>query len=233
MFERLRLGICKSAKLGHNVKIYPGAKIGRCVKIGNNCIIYGNAVIGDSVKIGDDVIIGKLTGKPTTCCTPSCGMSATVIKHGSTISARATIYAGTVIGNDCFVGDMASVREGCEVDEGTIIGRSVTVEMCTKIGKYCRIETTAHITALAKIGDNVFIGPGVVTTNDNNMGVGPIRLEGPTIYDNVRIGANATILPGKFIGDSAVVGAGSVVTKDVPSNKLVMGVPARIIRDVQ
>lgn len=93
-----------------------------------------------------------------------------------------------------------------------------------------------HITGNMVIEDHVFISTLVATTNDNAMGKGGIydeeREKGPYIKQGATIGAAANILPGVVIGNDAVIGAGSVVTKDVPERKVVMGIPARIIKDV-
>jgi len=86
-----------------------------------------------------------------------------------------------------------------------------------------------------KVGDHVFISALVVTTNDNTMGrkdYSEDLIKGPTIEDYVTIGAAANLLPGVVVGRNAIVGAGALVTRDVPENKVVMGIPARVIRDV-
>ena len=126
------------------------------------------------------------------------------------------------------IADQASIRENCSIGRNTIIGRASTVENNTKIGDLCKIETGAHITGNAIIKKNVFIGPHVTMTNDKYMGkVKNIQLIGPIIESGAKIGANATILPAVRIGKLAVVGAGSVVTKNVSNNTTVIGVPAK------
>ena len=92
-----------------------------------------------------------------------------------------------------------------------------------------------HITGNMKIGNHVFISVLVSTTNDNTMGREEYNEDhvcGPTIKDNVTVGAAANILPGIIIGNNAIVGASALVTKNVPDNKVVMGIPAKVIRDV-
>ena len=131
--------------------------------------------------------------------------------------------------------DLASIRENTTIDEYTIIGRGVTIENFVKIGKRCKLESECYITAYSELEDYVFIAPGVVTSNDNYLGRTEERFKhfkGITVKKGARIGANTVILPGKTIGGDALVATGSVVTKDVPPRKIVMGSPARIVRDV-
>jgi len=133
------------------------------------------------------------------------------------------------------VADLASIRENTDIGEYTIIGKGVTVENYVKIGKWCKLESNCYITAFSDLADYIFIAPGVVTSNDNYIGRTEERFkhfQGVTVKKGGRIGAGAVILPGKVIGEDALVAAGSVVTRDVPARKVVMGVPARVIKDV-
>lgn len=133
------------------------------------------------------------------------------------------------------VADLASLRENVEVGEYTIIGRGVTIENKVRVGSRCKLETEAYITALSEIGDGCFIAPEVTFTNDNFLGRTKERFKfhrGVTMHRGARIGANVTVLPGLTLGEDALVAAGSVVTRDVPARKLVMGAPARVRREV-
>jgi UDP-2-acetamido-3-amino-2,3-dideoxy-glucuronate N-acetyltransferase len=133
------------------------------------------------------------------------------------------------------VADMASVGEDVEIGAYTIIGRGVTVENKVRIGQRCKVETGAYITAISEIEDGCFIAPEVTFTNDNFLGRTRERFkyhQGVTVKRGARIGANATLLPGLTIGEDALVAAGSLVTRDVPPRKIVLGSPARVWRDV-
>src|SRR5699024_2282046 len=130
--------------------------------------------------------------------------------------------------------DLATVRERVCVGDFTIIGRGVAVENDCRIGQYCKLETNCYITAFSNLEDYVFVAPCAVTTNDNFMGRSKERLnqfKGVTIKKGGRIGANATILPGKIIEKDGTVGAASTVTKDVKQEELVIGSPAKKVKN--
>ena len=219
--------------LGNNVTILEDVKIGKNVRIGHNVVIYPNTKIGDDVEIQDNSVIGKLPRSSAISCTKIKELTLpTIIGDGTFIGALCSIYATTQIGKECLIGDLASIREGCSIDDFTIVGRSVTVECNTKIGKYVKIQTACHITADMIIEDYVFFGPEVTTMNDKYMGRIDESFNGPHVKRGVRVGGNATILPGVIIGEDAVIGAGAVVTKDIPSHVVAFGVPAKPVKEV-
>jgi acetyltransferase-like isoleucine patch superfamily enzyme len=122
-----------------------------------------------------------------------------------------------------------------QVGDDVVIGRGSLIENDTTVGAMTKIQADAYITAYSTLEEHVFIAPRVVTTNDNFMGRTERRHEltkGPTIRRGARVGGGAILLPGVEIGEEAFVGAGALVTKDVPARKLVVGSPARVIRDV-
>jgi acetyltransferase-like isoleucine patch superfamily enzyme len=151
------------------------------------------------------------------------------------ISAGAVLAAGSTLGPGCVVGDLATVRERCTIGEQVVIGRGVCVENDTAIGSFTKIQSNAYITAHCLLEEHVFIAPCVVTTNDNFMGRTEARhalIKGAVIRRGARVGGGATLLPGIEIGEEAFVGAGAVVTKDVAPRALVVGSPARVLRQV-
>ena len=127
------------------------------------------------------------------------------------------------------------MRERVEIGDDVVLGRGSYVENDTTIGAMTKIQADAYITAYSTLEDNVFIAPCVVTTNDNFMGRTERRhalVKGPTIRRGARIGGGAILCPGVEIGEEAFVGAGAVVTKNVPQRVIVVGNPARVLRDV-
>ena len=119
--------------------------------------------------------------------------------------------------------------------DDVVVGRGSLVENDTTVGAMTKIQADAYITAYSTLEEHVFVAPCVVTTNDNFMGRTERRhdlIKGPTIRRGARIGGGATLCPGIEIGEEAFVGAGAVVTKNVPARAVVVGNPARQIRDV-
>jgi acetyltransferase-like isoleucine patch superfamily enzyme len=222
--------------LGQNVVIEENAQIGSEVVIGHNVVIHAGTVVGDKTQIGDNAVLGQQPRpSPTSTVRITEPLPPCQIGYACRIGVGAIVYAGSTIGRESMIADQAFVRERCAIGDFVIIGRGVTVENNTSIGDYTKVQSSAYITAYMTIEDHVFIAPCVVTTNDNYMGRTQERFKhrkGATICHGARIGANSILLPGIVIGREAFVAAGAVVTKDVPVGKLVMGVPARAVRDV-
>ncbi|WP_221566983.1 N-acetyltransferase [Alkalihalobacillus sp. TS-13] len=222
--------------LGENVVIKEGVSFGENVTIGNNVVIYEGSEIGDNVLIQDNVVIGKQPTRAKNSILPDVKkLPPTKIGAGCTIGTSSIIYANAEIAEDVFVADLATIRERVRIRAKTIVGRGVAVENDCSIGTKCKLETNSYITAYSELGDYVFIAPYVVTTNDNYMARSKERYDkfkGVTIKDGGRVGANSTILPGKTIHEDGTVAAASVVTKDVGKEELVVGSPAKKLRDV-
>jgi acetyltransferase-like isoleucine patch superfamily enzyme len=133
------------------------------------------------------------------------------------------------------LGDQSCVRERVEIGDDVVLGRGSLIENDTVVGALTKIQADAYITAYSTLEDNVFIAPCVVTTNDNFMGRTERRhglVKGPTIRRGARVGGGAILCPAIEIGEDAFVGAGAVVTKDVPARTVVVGNPARVLRAV-
>jgi acetyltransferase-like isoleucine patch superfamily enzyme len=232
--DKVKLG--KNLTLDKNIIIEDEVSIGDNCCIGYNVVIRKGTTIGDNVRIDDNTVIGKYPMRAKlSIFKEEKNLSPTHIGNNCLIGANTVIYLGSSISDNILIADLASVRENTTIGEYTIIGRGVTVENYVKIGKRCKLESECYITAYSEIEDYVFIAPGVVTSNDNFLGRTEERFKhfkGITVKKGARIGVNAVILPGKTIGEDALISAGSVVTKDVPPRKIVMGSPARIIREV-
>jgi acetyltransferase-like isoleucine patch superfamily enzyme len=226
----------EGCELGQNVVVMEGAILGSNVTLGHNVVVHRGAILGDGVTVGDNSVIGRAP-KPakTSTLAQLTELAPLELGAGTTVGSGVVLYAGTRIGRECLIADQAFVREKCAIGDSVIVGRGVTVENETTIGSYTKIQSQSYITAWMTIEDHVFIAPCVVTTNDNFMGRTRERFKyrrGPTIKRGARVGANTTLLPGITIGREAFVAAGSVVTRDVPDETLVMGSPARPVRAV-
>jgi acetyltransferase-like isoleucine patch superfamily enzyme len=187
------------------------------------------------VKVLENAVVGKqptLSPRSTAARDP---LPPADLGTGTVVSTGAIVFAGAQIGARVIVGDQSCIRERVTVGDDVVIGRGALVENDTTIGARTRIQAEAYITAYSTLEEDVFVAPCVVTTNDNFMGRTEKRLElmrGPTIRRAARIGGGAILCPGVEIGEEAFVGAGAVVTKDVPARALVVGNPARVLREV-
>ncbi|MDJ0332955.1 N-acetyltransferase [Planococcus sp. S3-L1] len=223
-------------KKGSNVVVKNDVTLGENVVIGNNVVIYEGTKIGNNVIIQDNAVIGKQPTRAKASILPEGKkLSPAEIGSGVTIGTSAIVYANAKIADDVFVADLATVRERVTIGEKTIVGRGVAIENDCNIGRNCKLETNCYITAYSELGDYVFIAPYVVTTNDNYMARSKERygkFKGVTIKNGGRVGANSTILPGKTIFEDGTVAAGSIVSKDVEKESLVIGSPAKELRKV-
>jgi acetyltransferase-like isoleucine patch superfamily enzyme len=198
-------------------------------------IVHEGTVLGEDVKVLEGAVVGKqptLSSRSTAKREP---LGPTTIGDGTIVSTGAIVFAGTQIGARVILGDQSCVRERVEIGDDVVLGRGSYVENDTTIGAMTKIQADAYITAYSTLEEHVFIAPCVVTTNDNFMGRTDRRHElmrGPTIRRGARVGGGAILCPGVEIGEEAFVGAGAVVTKDVPPHVVVVGSPARVLRDV-
>jgi len=212
----------------------PTASIGEGVSFGAHVVVHDGVVIGDGCTIGDHAILGKTPslGKRSTASRAS--LDPLVLQDGVVIGSQAVVFAGSQIGAGAIIGDQAFVRERTTVGPDTVIGRATGVDNDVVIGARVRIQSQGYITAYCVIEDDVFFGPCAVTTNDATASRHPKGqpLQGATLRRACRIGGGAILLPGVEIGEEAFVAAGAVVTSDVAPRKVVMGVPARMVRDV-
>lgn len=226
--------------------ISPTAKISPHAKIGDNCIIQDNVVIHDNVEIGDNCIIENnvTVGHPTADFYRNNQYQNPVTKIGNNciIRTNSVIYAGVCFADRAETATNVVIREYCKIGEQSTIGILTTVQRNTIIGKRVNIRGTTHITADVIVEDDAFIGAGVIFVNDNTM-LRPIDVQkgkkttfkAPLIRRGAKIGSNATILPGVEIGKNSIVGAMSLVRKDVPAGKVVVvkgNADLQVIRDV-
>ena len=222
--------------LGPNLLLGDGVVIGDGVAFGANVIVFDDTVIGDGCFVQDGAVLGKAPSLSPTSTAKRGELAPLVLGAGCVISTGAVAYRGTTLGPGCILGDYAGVRERCVLGERVVVGRGSVVENDTTIGDFTKIQTNAYITAYMTIEDHVFIAPCVQTTNDNFMGRTEKRhalMKGATIRRGARVGGGVVLCPGIEIGEEAFIAAGAVVTKDAPARKVLMGVPARVVRDVR
>jgi acetyltransferase-like isoleucine patch superfamily enzyme len=162
------------------------------------------------------------------------GDLATTIGDRAVIRSHTVIYAGNVIGRNFQTGNKVNVREQNEIGDNVSIGTLSVVEHHVTIGNNVRIHTQAFVPEFSVLEEGCWIGPNVVLTNAKYPQSPNVKdqLVGPTIRRGAKVGANSTLLPGVVIGENALVGAGSVVVKDVPAGAVVAGNPARVIGQV-
>ena len=204
------------------------------VEIGGNVVIHAGTVVGAGTRLQDGAVLGKplaLGARSTARREPPPPL---IVEEGVTVCAGAVVLAGARLGRAALVGDQAYVRERATVGEEAVVGRGSGIDNDVSIGARVRIQSGCYLTAHTTVEADVFVAPGVTTTNDATMGRHGLgeRLRGATLRRACRVGGGAVLLPGVEVGEEAVVAAGAVVTADVPARAVVMGVPARRVRDV-
>jgi acetyltransferase-like isoleucine patch superfamily enzyme len=233
--------VVQSKSIGDNVTIQEYAVIREGVVLGNGVVIHPHVTINNGVILGNNIevfpgaYIGKVPGGPSLSRIPWFSKSL-MIGDNCSIGPNAIIYYDVKVGKNTLIGDGASIREQCRIGSNCVIGRYVTVNYDTLIGNSTKIMDLAVITGKSRIGRNVFIAHSVVSANDNTMGrqeYAEEHINGPVIEDGATIGIGAILLPGIRIGKNSTVAAGSIVAKDVPSNAMVIGIPAKISRYIK
>ena len=204
-------------------------------EIHETAVVYPGTVLGEGVRVLEGAVVGKQPALSPRSTAPREPQPPAVLGDGTIVSTGAIVFAGTTVGARVILGDQSCVRERVTIGDDVVLGRGSLVENDTTIGAMTKIQADAYITAYSTLEEHVFVAPCVVTTNDNFMGRTDRRHElvaGPTIRRGARIGGGAVLCPGIEIGEEAFVGAGAVVTRDVAPRTLVVGNPARVLREV-
>jgi len=191
------------------------------VKLGANCLIQSNVTIGMPAR--------RYLNEPEE------NWPITTLGDNCVLRTGTVIYCETKLGNKFEGGHNLLIRERTVIGNNVMIGSNAVIEDEVLIGDDCRIQSMAFIPGRVIIEEKVFIGPNVVFINDPHPMYCPKYNEcvgGATVKKLVRIGANCTILPGITIGENSLIGAGSVVIKDVPPNVVVAGNPAKVIKNI-
>ena len=206
--------------------------------IANSTLIFGPSIIGQNSIIDPSVIIGYPIRSKTKLISQNEqslsleflfdeSSSGSVIGERNHVRIFTTIYENTQLANDVETGTHVIIREKCQIGSGSIIGSATVIDGDVIIGKNARIQSHNFIPPKVRIGDDVFLGPSVRFTND----IYPVsnKLIETIVKDQAVIGIASIILPGIVIGERSVIAAGSVVTKDVPDDMVVLGSPAKPI----
>ena len=213
--------------------LHPGATVGPDVRFGAHVVVHDHVQIGARATIGDGAVLGKAPVLAKHSNAPRDDPGALVIEEDVSVGTYAVVLAGARLCAGAIVGDQAYVRERAHIGPGSVVGRGSAVDNDVRIGARVRIQTNVYVAAGALVEDDVFLGPGALTTNDDTMArQGPGALRGVVLRRACRIGGGAVLLPGVEIGEEAFVAAGAVVRRDVAARAVVMGVPARAVRSV-
>ena len=212
----------------------PTAQVADDVEFGANVVVHGGTVIGAGVVVQDGVVLGKAPRLSARSSSAAPVDVPLVIGAGASICAQAIVFAGAHVGAGAIVGDQAYVRERTVIGAGSVVGRGTCVDNDVVVGERVRLQSHVYLTGFSVVEDDVFVGPCVMTTNDNTMArhhAGD-ELRGATLRRACRIGGGAILTPGIEVGEEAYVAAGSVVTNHVPPRGVVIGVPGRVVRYV-
>jgi UDP-2-acetamido-3-amino-2,3-dideoxy-glucuronate N-acetyltransferase len=210
-----------------------GVRVGRRVSFGSYVVVHDGTTIGDDCWIEDHAVLGKRPRlAPRSAAAGAVGVLE--VAAGVSVGTSAVVFAGAILAAGAIVGDQAFVRERSSIGERSVIGRGSVVDNDVRIGARVRVQTNVYLTAFTVVEDDVFVGPGALTTNDDAMGrhAPGEPLRGAILRRACRIGGGAVLTPGVEVGEEAFVAAGAVVTNDVPARAVVMGVPARVVREV-
>ncbi len=222
--------------LGEFCVIAANVVIGKGCRIANHVVIHADTVVGDHVRIDDHASLGKLPMKAAnSATTKDQELPPLSVGELSIVGTSVVLYRGAAIDPKVLMADLCTIRENVTIGRGTIVGRGVTVENFCTVGRFCKLESECYVTAYSTLEDRVFIAPGVVTSNDNFVGRTQERFKhfkGVTVKKGARVGAGTVTLPGVVIAEDALIAAGSTVTRDVPARTIMLGQPAKRLRDV-
>jgi acetyltransferase-like isoleucine patch superfamily enzyme len=211
-----------------------GVELPEDVQVGAYVVVHAGTFLGPGCTLQDHAVVGKPVALGVRSAAPRESPPPARIGAGAVVAAGAIVNAGAEIGERAVVGDQAQVRERARIGERAVVGRGSQVDNDVVVGAGCRIQTGCYVTAYSVLEDDVFLGPGVFTYNDNTMARhdSDYPIIGATVRRAARVGGGARILPGIEIGEEAFVATGAVVTRDVPARAVVMGIPARKVGEV-
>jgi len=196
--------------------------------VGTTHVIYPNVSIGQGAEIGDFVILGH----PPLGAAP--GELPLVIGDHCIIRSHTVIYAGSRLGCNVQTGHGVTIREHSTVGDDVSIGSGTAIEHYVTIGSNVRFHGHNLISEYTVIEDECWVGPHACITNVLHPRCPRAKecIKGATLRRGAKVGGNATLAPAVTIGEMALVGAGAVVLHDVPARAVVVGNPARVIKQI-
>lgn len=225
--------ISKTAIIQDGVKLGENVVLEDNVEVGTGTIIYPNVTIGRNTYIGPYSIIGEPT---LNFYKDKINFKSknTFIGENSIIRSNTIIYENVKIGNKFQCGHRITIREETEIGDNCSIGTLCDIQGKVVIGNYVRLHSNVHIGQLSRIKDYVWIYPYVVLTNDPYPPMG--KLKGVTIEEYAQVATLSVVMPGITIGKNSLVGANTLVRKNVPDETVVVGNPGKeicSIRDIK
>lgn len=183
--------------------------------------------LGEGAEIDPTAVIGEVPARAIASLELFLGA-------GASLRSGTVIYAGSRIGARLTTGHNVVVREENVIGDGVSIWSNSVIDYGCEIGDGVKIHTGVYVAQFTRIREGAFLAPGVMIANDPHPGCAHSRecMRGPTIEKNAQIGVNVTILPFVTIGEGALVGSGSVVTRDIPPRMVAYGNPARVTTSV-
>jgi len=224
-------------KMNNNILKYHDVTIGNNVVIGHGSIIYPNVEIGDNTIIGPYSTLGEPTASfynDNSASVEKHDFKKTIIGANSVIRSYSIIYEDVEIGEGFQSGHRVTIREKISIGIKCSVGTQTDIQDNVKLGNYVRVHSKVFMGQYTVIEDYAWIYPYVALTNDHHPPV--YNPKGVTIKKYAVISTSSVIMPGVVIGENALVGAHSVVTKNVDAEMLVMGSPAKVrcsVRDVK
>ena len=183
-----------------------------------------NIQLGVQSEIDEDVILGYPSSRLEK-------VGDLVLGDYAKIRSGSVIYQHVKIGSHFQSGHHVVIREENDLGDHVSIWTNTVIDYGCRIGSRVKIHSNGYVAQYTVIEDDVFVAPGVIFANDKY----PVssHLIGPHLKKGVRVGVNVTLLPGVVVGEEALIGAGSVVTKDIPPRVVAVGNPAKVIATVE
>jgi acetyltransferase-like isoleucine patch superfamily enzyme len=222
-----RATVASAGRIHETSTISPEAEIGRGVTVGPYVVINANVSLGDGSVVDSHTIVGAATGgyyanpeayEPAPC---RIGERAVIRSHG-------VVYSGVTIGDDFECGHRVTIREGTRLGDGVRIGTSSDIQREVTIGDYARLHSNVFVASRSTVEALTWLFPYVVLIDDPHP-PSDTCTQGPTIRKFAAVGAGSMVSAGVEVGEGAVVGAMSLVRRDVPPNALAIGIPAKVV----